>query len=28
VAVDGSVAHVAGWPAEGEELPVRGGERG
>jgi thiamine biosynthesis lipoprotein len=26
VAVDGTVAHVAGWPAEGEELPARGGE--
>ena len=23
VAVDGTVAHVAGWPAEGEELPAR-----
>ncbi len=26
VAVDGTVAHVAGWPPEGEELPLRGGE--
>ncbi len=28
VAVDGTVTHVAGWPAEGEELPLRGGEPG
>lgn len=28
VAVDGTVEHVAGWPAEGEELPPRGGEVG
>lgn len=28
VAVDGTVTHVAAWPAEGEELPLRGGEPG
>ena len=26
VAADGTVAHVAGWPVEGEELPLRGAE--
>lgn len=27
VGVDGTVAHVAGWPSVGDDLPPRGGER-